>query len=811
MILNLIILIITISFFEVNAQEYIPYKNSPIILKEPTHNGYVQPHVIKESDHFAIWFADNDGIRHRIVRMLSTNGVDWYKKTDTNVSQRNNVHDPFIFFDKNEYILFFASSNFGNISLWRSTSQDGITFTPGKELEILKSQAPWEGSHLSCPSVIKNNELYHLFYSGSGVSNWGIGLATSLDGISWQRCQNNPIVAPGASAQIVTYNGKFFLFFQSPNGLEVQETDSLNGCTTIWTNRHIIKNILRDPSPVVVNDNLWLYGTHSGNDGLNIGLASKSEIFLPKYPVVIVPGMFASWNSRAILHNEQVSSDTWFIQPGVKEYEALNGTLKNLGYTQNENVYIFSYDWRQSISKTIKDLDDFLIKNIWGTYPYQPVQFIGHSLGGTILRQYVKENSSKPIKKLVTVGSPHLGAIQAYKPIAAGEIDRENTLMWLAQKIILLLNKSKVESDKITINRLLPVLNDLLPIFPYLKNEKGENVQSIHKNHILTTQSTVSTIPQLYLGSSNSKIEAGYLLISQTPLEQLTNIYEDGHPHNTWKEDGDGVILLKSTLNQYTPIPSLNHGEIIFNKENLKVILSALDINVKDDQITPGQETKIFPAIFAFIQSPATMKIEYGDKIEHERQGMIWLQNTKNMIYKLKVTGAADGEYTLSIWLIGESEDKWIQYKSRAKYMSEDIYTISFDEKYGGTVQSGLVISPTNSPTSTPITNIAGPDPIHNSTNSIQPTTSIAPTSMSNTQIRDIFTQPSNKFETNESNNQEGESNVLGISNEQINEGGISMYLVGMIIILILVVLVFIYKQKYLGFFVKILRSIKSK
>lgn len=810
MIVFSIILICLISLSKVNAQEYVPYKNNPVITKEPALHGYIQPHVFKESDHFSIWFAENDGLRHRIVRMLSANGIDWYEKTDTHVSQRNNVHDPFIILDNNKYVLFFASSNFGNISLWRSTSQDGITFIAGSESEILKSEASWEGSHLSCPSVVKSNGIYYLFYSGSGVPNWGIGLATSPDGFNWKRCINNPIVAPGASAEIVVHNNKFFLYFQSPNGIEIQEADSLDGCSTKWKNRHIIKSALRDPSLMVVDNNLWMYGTYINDDGPNIGLAGSSEILTPKYPVVIVPGMFASWNSQAILHNEKVDADKWVLQPGVREYEAINGTLKNAGYIQNENAHFFSYDWRQSISQTIKDLDVFLTKNIWAAHPYQPVKLTGHSLGGTILRQYAKENPYKPIKKLVTVGSPHLGAIQAYKPIAAGEIDRENTLMWLAQKLILLLNKSKVESDKITINRLLPVLSDLLPVFPYLKNEKGEYIESTHKNPILTTQSTLSTIPQLYLGSSNSKNDAGYLLISQTPLEQLTNTYEDGHPYSTWKEDGDGVVLLKSTLNQYTPIPSLNHGEIIFNKENLKVILSALDINVKDDQITPGQETKIFPAIFAFIQSPATMKIEYGDKIEHERQGMIWLQDTQNMIYKLKVTGTADGEYTLSIWLIGESEDKWIQYKSLAKYMSEDIYTISFDEKNGGTVQSELVTLPTNiPPTSIPITNITGSTQIP--TNPTQPTPLIVDTPLPHTNISSIFTQPLNTLETNGSYYEEGGSNVLGISSKQIKKGGVSAYLVGIVITLILIVLVFIYKQKSLDFFVKILRSIKFK
>lgn len=789
--MTVIIVILTalFFFFKVNAQEYVPYVNNPIITKEVSHYGYVQPHILKDQGGFSIWFADNDGARHRIVRMISANGIDWYEKKDTKVSNRNNVHDPFVFFDQNEYVLFFASSNFGNISLWRSTSLDGVTFISGQENEILKSEVPWEGSHVSCPSVIKDKDIYYLFYAGSGVSNWGIGLATSSDGKKWNRCSNNPIVAPGASAEIIVYKNKFFLYFQSPNGLEVQETNSLNGCSTAWTNRHVVKNTLRDPSLIVVDDNLWLYGTQSKNDGLHIGLSSNTEISPPKYPIIVIPGMFASWNGQAILHNEKVSPNQWILQPGVKEYEALNGALKNKEYIENENLYLFAYDWRQSISKTVEDFDLFLNTNVWNTQPYQPVQLIGHSLGGTILRQYIQKNPLKPIKKIVTVGSPHYGALQAYKPIASGEIDRENTLMWLAEKIVLLLNKKKIESDKETVSKVLPVLNDLLPVFPYLKNNNGELIQSIHKNELLTTQPFESTISQLYLGSSNSKIKAGYILDSRTLLETLENIYADGHPREAWEEDGDGVILLKSTLNQSMPVSSLSHGETIFNKNNLKIILSALGIDIQENEIPIGKETQIFPAILAFIQSPATMKIESKNGIINENQGMIWLQDAQNETYSLRVTGAEDGEYTLSIWLIGEDDDKWIQYKKMSKHMSDDIFMIAFDEKIGGTVEEQKTPTVTYNPTPAQ----ALTESSFTSSNLIKPTAFIVNNSQPYLSIKNSSIPTMKKLKTSKLTSEQ--SAVLGVSNKKTQQQKMSKYLMVSLILIISLILIYVYKR----------------
>lgn len=789
MTIIIVILTVIFLFFKVNAQEYVPYINNPIITKEISHHGYVQPHILKDQGHFSIWFADNDGTRHRIVRMTSANGIDWYEKRDTKVSNRNNVHDPFVFFDQNEYILFFASSNFGNISLWRSTSLDGVTFITGQENEILKSEVPWEGSHVSCPSVIKDKDVYYLFYAGSGVSNWGIGLATSSDGKKWNRCSNNPIIAPGASAEIIVYKNKFFLYFQSPNGLEVQETNSLNGCLTVWTNRHIVKNSLRDPSLIVVDDNLWLYGTQSKSDGLHIGLSSNTEISPPKYPIIVIPGMFASWNGQAILHNEKVSPNQWTLQPGVKEYEALNGALKNKEYIENENLYLFSYDWRQSISKTIEDFDLFLNTNIWDTQPYQPVQLIGHSLGGTISRQYIQKNPLKPIKKIVTVGSPHYGVLQAYKPIASGEIDRENTLMWLAEKIVLLLNKSKIESDKETVSKVLPILNDLLPVFPYLKNNNGEFIQSVHKNELLTTQPFESTISQLYLGSSNSKIKAGYILDSRTLLETLENIYEDGHPREAWEEDGDGVILLKSTLNQSIPVSSLSHGETIFNKNNLKIILSALGIDIQENEIPIGKETQIFPAILAFIQSPATMKIESKNGVVNENQGMLWLQDAQNETYSLRVTGVEDGEYTLSVWLIGEDDDKWIQYKKMSKHMSDDVFIISFDEKIGGTVKEQKPPIVTSNPTPIQVLTKSS----FTSVNLVEPTAFIVNNSQPHLSVKNSSTPTMQKFKTKKASFDQPV--VLGISNKKTQQLKINKYLVVSLILITSLIFVYVYKR----------------
>ncbi len=674
------------------------------MLKKDTNSvGVFQPFVSKNDMLFSAWFADSDGKKATIATMKSANGIDWYDKETLQLSYRNSVHDPFMVIDNNEYQLYFASSNFGNSSLWRSVSQDGVNFQKGDEREILRSEYPWEGSSLSCPSVIQEQSLQYLFYAGNG-NGWAIGMATSQDGTNWQKCGNNPLIPAGSGPQIVNYNNVFYLFYQSPTGLQVQQTESLNGCNTVWTNRHSISPPFGDPAPVVVGNDLWLYGTFGTLEGQAIGLAGNAQIEQPSYPVILIPGMFASWNKEALLHNTDVPFDAWQLQPAVTEYDAIEKTLGNRGRTKNIDYFLFAYDWRAPLTTTADNLNQFLENAIWNTRPYQPIQFIGHSLGGAIAQLYTQRNGKKPIKNIVAAGSALLGTPQAYKPLAGGEIDRENNLTWMAQRLVLLLNKSKIESDKDTMSRLMPVLNDLLPLFPYLKNQNGDYVTSSLSNVTLSNTQINPAISRLYHGGSGYQTSSGYVLESRTPLDSLLNIYPDGRPVNSWQEEGDGVTPLKSTLNQIIPAPIQNHGEIIYSKESIKTILSNLNIQVQDSDIPEGKATSIFPAILTFIQSPATMHIIHNDVATPENEGMIQLQNTEDGAYSLQVTGQSEGEYTVNIWLIGETDDKWIQFKKQTTEGKVDTFIISFDGTVGGTAEEYIAptATPTPSPTLTP-------------------------------------------------------------------------------------------------------------
>ncbi|MEO2021195.1 MAG: SUMF1/EgtB/PvdO family nonheme iron enzyme, partial [Pirellulaceae bacterium] len=59
-------------------------------------------------------------------------------------------------------------------------------------------QGTWDESNCGCFSVEQVNGRLHLYYMGSSNKTpWRIGLATSRNGLDWQRHQSNPVLPPG--------------------------------------------------------------------------------------------------------------------------------------------------------------------------------------------------------------------------------------------------------------------------------------------------------------------------------------------------------------------------------------------------------------------------------------------------------------------------------------------------------------------------------------------------------------------------------------------------------------------------------------
>ena len=113
---------------------------------------------------------------------------------------------------------------------------------------VIKPELPWEKLCIEAPSVMKRGNRYLMFYAG-GYNNepQQIGLAESLDGISWKRVSNEPLLANGFPGEwnssesghpgvFVDGDGKTHLFFQGNN--DRGKTWWLARVPLVWKNEH---------------------------------------------------------------------------------------------------------------------------------------------------------------------------------------------------------------------------------------------------------------------------------------------------------------------------------------------------------------------------------------------------------------------------------------------------------------------------------------------------------------------------------------------------------------------------------------------
>ncbi|MFQ5631974.1 MAG: hypothetical protein ACE5I1_24655, partial [bacterium] len=109
--------------------------------------------------------------------------------------------DPSVLFDAQSglYKMWYTAREGNHYTVYFATSQDGINWIddPGNPVLIRGEGGAWDSTHVRCGTVLFDGEMYRMYYMGStnGFDD-KIGLATSTDGITWQKYAGNPIIMP---------------------------------------------------------------------------------------------------------------------------------------------------------------------------------------------------------------------------------------------------------------------------------------------------------------------------------------------------------------------------------------------------------------------------------------------------------------------------------------------------------------------------------------------------------------------------------------------------------------------------------------
>jgi len=101
-----------------------------------------------------------------------------------------------------KYMMWYVGTPYNLVcQIGLATSDDGIHWKRCPENPVLKIGPPgsWDDSILICQSVIFDNEekIYKMWYVGGNSKGvFGIGYATSPDGIHWTKYPGNPVLRP---------------------------------------------------------------------------------------------------------------------------------------------------------------------------------------------------------------------------------------------------------------------------------------------------------------------------------------------------------------------------------------------------------------------------------------------------------------------------------------------------------------------------------------------------------------------------------------------------------------------------------------
>lgn len=670
------------------------------------------PSVIFDNNQFKLYYqGQSSGSDWQIGLAYSSDGTNWTKESSnplltassTKYVTEYGLEEPTVLKD-NLYRMWYKSDYWSVIRYAYST--DGFNWQK-HEKYVLSASIDWENHGVANPCVIYKDGKYWMYYTAWGNWNgWLLGLATSTDGINWIKYENNPLNLPSLGhigrPAVIILNNQFHLFYHtgSDRGTQIYHLISNDGinfnCDGTCAILHLgnsgsfDSNTIIGPAIIEHNSILYLYYGALGNNNIwQIGLATDQPLNLKKTPIVIIPGLFASWNKEALLHNQIVNQPDWILNPVVHEYDGITKTLTNLGYLPNQDYYFFYYDWRKDLNSLADDLNLF-IQQLTINNPTIKSNLVGHSLGGLIGRIYLQKYNSSNINKIITVGSPHQGAAQTYKVVEAGEIDNENSLMWLAEKLILQINRDGLKTDKQTINEKLPIAKDLLPVYNFIKDQNNQEIavsnMQVKNETLFSYQSTLPNIFSILTTIYGEKANTpwGYKVTNRSLFDQLFDLYPDGRPEATLTASGDEVVNSQSANigNKNVKLTDFNHGEIIYKKDSIKKILESLSINYQDSQLVEGVATNLFPSLIFLIFSPATISVDYNGQIFNENAGLIFIDNAHSGIYQLNVNGSSLGQYTVMIGQLSNLSDSWTKLEGEIKSLPQiDSYSINFSNQ----------------------------------------------------------------------------------------------------------------------------------
>lgn len=171
------------------------------------------------SERYKMWYAGQtfNSYRYEIGYAFSPDGINWTKHSNpvlevgaTSEWDNGFLEGPSVIKDGNTYKMWYCgydavvdfSGTDGHANVGYATSVDGVNWVKHTNNPILTTGTnSWDSISVQDPHVIKQDEMYYMWYGGNNVDGYGqkVGYAWSSDGINWTKSNANPVLTNGAT------------------------------------------------------------------------------------------------------------------------------------------------------------------------------------------------------------------------------------------------------------------------------------------------------------------------------------------------------------------------------------------------------------------------------------------------------------------------------------------------------------------------------------------------------------------------------------------------------------------------------------
>jgi hypothetical protein len=166
---------------------------TPTVLRNPDGS------VLRESGRMRMWFSSGTlgggGRVQSIQETTSADGVDWSNPSSVQIER---AYAPTVIKTDAGYEMWYTVPGSYPWLMNHARSGDGRQWEVTKE-PVLKLSQGWEHFLQIYPNVMKIDDVYLMWYASyldERRETTAIGFAVSLDGISWHKHPQNPVLRP---------------------------------------------------------------------------------------------------------------------------------------------------------------------------------------------------------------------------------------------------------------------------------------------------------------------------------------------------------------------------------------------------------------------------------------------------------------------------------------------------------------------------------------------------------------------------------------------------------------------------------------